>query len=411
MTFLSRFVTWLADGKTQRTTFWILRRVKPVLIFGDKAIVSRHDDVIEILTRNTDFTIEQINAQKLDALYLHFFLGMDTSAEHDREFQLMQNIARREDMQVIRQMIREKSKECISKISNKGHIELVNDLSLVVPMHFMDKYLGVMDGSVDGPTMASWMRSLFHQSFLNLTDDKAVEQGATAVSLELKKYLEQLISRRKEEISSGKNAVDTLLNRLLRLQQIPGNEWITDDVIRRNISGLMIGAVDTTSKCVVHVIDELLRHPSELSAAVVAANADDIETVKQYCWEALRFNPHNQVIERYCLKDTTIGIPRGKPRKIKAGTIVFAAIMSAMLDEKVFLNPMQFDLNRKTEYLHFGYGMHVCYGRYINAVTIPEIVAAALRLKNLRRASGFKGMVEYEGAFPQSMMLEFDPSH
>ncbi|HYV93286.1 MAG TPA: cytochrome P450 [Chitinophagales bacterium] len=408
MTLLSRFVRWLADGKTQRTTFWILRRVKPVLIFGDKAIVSRHDDVIEVLTRNTDFTIEQINAKKLDALHLHFFLGMDTSPEHDREFQLMQNIARREDMQVIRQLIREKSEECISKISGKGQIELVHDLSLVVPMHFMDKYIGVMDGTVDGATMAAWMRSLFHQSFLNLTNDKAVEQRGTAVSLELKKYLEELISKRKAEIKSGNNTDDTILNRLMRLQQIPGNEWITDDVIRRNISGLMIGAVDTTSKCVVHVIDELLRHPDELVAAVNAAGANDIEKVKQYCWEALRFNPHNQVIERYCLKDTEIGILRGKARKIKAGTTVFAAIMSAMLDEKVFVNPMQFDLNRKTEYLHFGYGMHVCYGRYINAVTIPEITAAALRLKNLRRARGFKGMVEYEGAFPQSMVLEFD---
>ena len=58
--------------------------------------------------------------------------------------------------------------------------------------------------------------------------------------------------------------------------------------------------------------------------------------------------------------------------------------------------------------MHFGYGMHTCFGQYINMVQIPMIVKALLRCKNLRRASGAPGKVQYQLAFPVSLHLEFD---
>ena len=60
------------------------------------------------------------------------------------------------------------------------------------------------------------------------------------------------------------------------------------------------------------------------------------------------------------------------------------------------------------EYLHFGYGLHRCFGRAINGVQIPELLAALLRLPGLRRASGGAGRVVNDGPFPERLILEFD---
>jgi cytochrome P450 len=79
-----------------------------------------------------------------------------------------------------------------------------------------------------------------------------------------------------------------------------------------------------------------------------------------------------------------------------------------MFDPEVFASPNEFNGKRETEYLHFGYGMHACFGKAINGVQIPELVAALLRLPNLRRAPGSAGQVLYDGPFPNRLVLEFD---
>jgi cytochrome P450 len=79
-----------------------------------------------------------------------------------------------------------------------------------------------------------------------------------------------------------------------------------------------------------------------------------------------------------------------------------------MFDPDVFTSPAEFNGRRATEYLHFGYGMHSCFGKAINGVEIPELLAALLRLPNLRRAPGSEGQILYDGPFPNRLVLEFD---
>ena len=87
-----------------------------------------------------------------------------------------------------------------------------------------------------------------------------------------------------------------------------------------------------------------------------------------------------------------------------------AATQSAMFDEDVVPNPEEFRTDRPWEhYLHFGYAQHTCGGEYIARAVIPQIAAAVLRQKNLRRARGEAGRLSWRGPFPRSMTLEFDP--
>ena len=59
-------------------------------------------------------------------------------------------------------------------------------------------------------------------------------------------------------------------------------------------------------------------------------------------------------------------------------------------------------------YLHFGWGMHQCFGLAVNQTQIPEILAPLLGLPGLRRAPGHEGHVVLDGPFPDRLALEFD---
>jgi len=89
---------------------------------------------------------------------------------------------------------------------------------------------------------------------------------------------------------------------------------------------------------------------------------------------------------------------------------VIAATLSAMFDSDYVAQPDQFRVDRGVEYLHFGYGLHRCFGYYINGVQIPTLLSALLRLPNLRRAAGRRGRISYDGPFPDRLILEFDTS-
>jgi len=68
--------------------FYFLQRHLPVLKvwFTNLVLVNKHDLVVEVLNRDEDFTIEEINSKKMSNLDDAFFLGMDRSnPQFDRE--------------------------------------------------------------------------------------------------------------------------------------------------------------------------------------------------------------------------------------------------------------------------------------------------------------------------------------
>ena len=111
---------------------------------------------------------------------------------------------------------------------------------------------------------------------------------------------------------------------------------------------------------------------------------------------------------RYCATETALAVNTPRERRLRAGSTVLLGTLSAMFDSEAFASPNEFRIDREVEYFHFGYGLHRCFGYYINSVQIPELMAALLRLPNLRRASGGDGRILYEGPFPDRLILKFD---
>lgn len=413
-TFCSRWIprkatlaAWLTGPVFLRPLNALLRRLAPIIQIGQRVIVSRHADVTDGLARDTELTISEINAGRTNRDNGPFVLSMDRSPQHDREKELLNRVMKRDDVARIRELATARVQECLDRVKPRGWMDAVEDLTRRVPLQVVGEYFGVP--GPDDTVMLRWMRTLFHDLFLNLTDDKEVARKAVTSYEEMRPYLLGWITRRKAEIAANPGqANDDVLARMIRCQGLPGMEWLDDDCIRRNISGLIVGAVDTTSAAAAKVIDQLLRRPKELAGARHAAKTGNEDMVARYVWEALRFNPHNPIVIRHSQPGAVIGQGTSRRRILSGGQTVYLGTSSAMFDPDLFPDPGSFRIDRDPlQYLHFSAGLHACQGRYVSGIQIPLIVAGMLRLADARRASGWDGRIAYDGPFPDRMILTF----
>jgi cytochrome P450 len=179
-----------------------------------------------------------------------------------------------------------------------------------------------------------------------------------------------------------------------------------DDLgIRNNLIGLIVGAIPTTSKCCAQALDQLLDRPEQLAAAQEAAAAGDDALLSRYVFEALRFKPNNPGVFRLAAEEYTVA--KGTPRAtaIPKGSFVIAATQSAMFDEHKVESPHEFRIDRPSwVYMHWGYGLHTCFGQYINPVQIPLILKPLLATRAVKRA----GPLQMQGPFPSSLPVTFE---
>ena len=154
----------------------------------------------------------------------------------------------------------------------------------------------------------------------------------------------------------------------------------TDEEIRVNVIGLVCGFIPTIATATTFALDALLERPEALADAQAAARADDDDAVRAYMFEAMRLAPQGPGLFRRARTDFEVAEGSMHATKNPAGTLTFAATQSAMLDDDVVDDPDEFRLGRPAHhYLHFGVGLHQCFGRFANAMQIPLIAKAVLR--------------------------------
>jgi len=360
--------------------------------FTKQVLVLRHCDVIEVLTRDQDFTIAEINAPRINRVGGAFILAMDRSTEYDREAAALRSVMKPEtDLEQIRQIVQRTARLLIKAARPNGRLDVAGGYSRVVVARVLAEYFGV-----PGPSehiLMQWMRSLFWDIFRNPKDEALVRRAADFSAVELRDYLNQLIASRRKRAFS-----DDLLTRLVRAKSLD------DDGVRRNIMGVIVGTMDNTVTATVNAIDELLSRPEVLRKATEAATAGDADGLLHYCYEALRFRPPLPGLLRYSRRGRTLKSCATIPADVE----VVPLTISAMFDPKAFPRAKEFRVDRDIkQYLYFGYGMHACLGRLINGVLIPELIGTLLRELDFRRAAGRDGRVAYEGPFPDRLVIEF----
>lgn len=399
MSLVDRVKSWAE--KNIAFIFSVLRFIKPNLAFKGFGLISRFDDVQEALSRPNIFGVTY--AQKMGVITngSNFFLGMNNTPEYTRDVSNMRLAVRRSDIDsIVAPLVEKLSQEIVS--ASNGEMDVVQELSQVVPAQFTASYIGVP--GPDQEQLIAWATCMFQYLFYPELPPE-IEEQATLYAAKAREHIDELIQNRK----SSNLDTDDIIKRCLELQNAntPGMD---DETIRNNLIGIIIGLIPTTSKCVALTMDYLLDHPDLLAGAQPAAKADDTATIRQYVYESLRFNSFGAGLFREVLEDYTIARGTLHRKTFRKGTQVLVATQSAMLDARQLRKPKAFKLDRPDyHYMHFGYGMHTCFGEYINGVQIPIIVKALLQCEGLERLPGERGETEFQGPFPNHLRVRFSP--
>jgi cytochrome P450 len=393
----SAFAQQLTDRS--RWLLAVVRRLRPLVATRRFGLVTRADDVREVLGDDVHFTVPFYN-RKMTAISGPFILGLDDTPLYRRDHAALRNAIRSDDIAFLRDATLAAAREQMAGAD--GQIDIVVQFAEPAIDRVITEYFGT-----PGPNTATqvrWARSIFRDIFLNVTDSAGPHERALADAAEMRPHLDAQIAARRAAIASGQDVPDDVLTRLLNQPPVDGG--LHDIAIRHNLIGLIAGWIPTVSKAFACAIEELLDRPDELARAQQAARAGDDALVGAYLFEALRFRPQTWALLRYCSSDSTVAAGTRRATRFRAGSTVLVATQSAMFDPAAFSKPEEFRIDRPfDDYLHFGHGLHTCFGRQINHVHLPALAMGLLEGPDIRRATGEAGQMTYDGPYPASLSV------
>jgi cytochrome P450 len=151
---------------------------------------------------------------------------------------------------------------------------------------------------------------------------------------------------------------------------------LTTAEVISNAAVIMFGGIETTEGMISNVILHLLQNPGQLALV-----REDPGLVPGAVEESLRLEPAAAVVDRYAIRDVTLGGAR-----IRVGDLVTVSLAGAGRDPDVFPDPEAFDVRRPNARLNlaFAHGPHFCLGAHLARLEAQAAVRAALTLAELR---------------------------
>jgi len=372
------------------------RRFWRVPHFGKFYIAALHDDVREVFATDRDFGV--VYKPKLDVIMNNqpFILGLPDGEQYRAALNGMRRVARRDDLPALAAKVEAMAEAIVAQAN--GQLEVVDALIRRVTFGFIQNYLGI----ADRPDLQAWCTRLFEYQFVSSDAPLVAEvkQIAPALRAHIMAEIARCISQ-----PAGR---DDVMARCLAFQA-NGEAGFSDDEICTNLMGLLVGGPPQPPMVVPQALEQLLRRPEALKGAQDAARANDDAALASYVIEAMRFDPLAPGLPRLALRDCVIAAGTSHEKKIPAGATVFAAFASAMMDSRRLADPGHFNSSRLPyEYIHFGYGVHQCFGLHINQATLHLMLKPLLQRENLRRAPGSAGRLRKSGAFAEALIVEYD---
>jgi cytochrome P450 len=394
---------WADRGSAEGFEF--MRDHNPIVqLPGGVTIVALREDVVEVLGDPGRFTAH-LYGPKMEAITGPFILGVDDTPLYHHDHAAMDRAVTREDLPRLAESMYDAARGLVAARRDAGEIDVVAELADPALDRVVADYFGTP--GPDTATQLRWARNVFQELFINVGNLPTVRERAHADAARWRPHLDGLIDARKVQLQAGEDVPDDVLTRLLRYQD-EGEPNFHDIAIRHNLLGNITGWIPTISNAFARIVDELLRQ-DQMEGAQAAARAGDRELVGAYCFEASRFHPQNFALLRYVAEDTTIAAGTDRETKVKAGSTVFAATLSAMHDERAIDDPDSFRTDRPwSDYMLFGHGLHTCYGQQIVRAQMPALATALFEGPALRRAPGGAGKLRFSGPFPAGLTVRFD---
>jgi cytochrome P450 len=379
--------------------FWPI----PTLPFTTMVMVTRYDDVKEVLANDAVFPVPWGDKVKALDGGPNFVLGMQDDADYRRYQQQVMRIFTRDDVaKIVAPMAARFAKEIIDR--SRGRLDAIEDFITRVPILICKHYYGMTMAPEEEVDFGHWTIAMSDFMFGDPTNSPLLRRVGLAAGDRMRPLVDRAIAAAK-----AGQVPDTLLARMIELQR-RGDGGFTDEVIRTIIIGMICGFVPTNTLAAGNILQTLFERTGFMAPTRTAALAGDDDLLARCLFEAMRFQPLNPGPSRVCVKDYTIAAGTPRAKKVRAGTPVLAGTFSAMFDDRQVDDPFTFNPDRPaTDYLMFGSGLHWCLGKFIAVAQITQTLKPLLVKNRLRRAAGKDGQLQLLGPFPQHLIVEFDP--
>ncbi|TFI25855.1 cytochrome P450 [Streptomyces sp. 4R-3d] len=233
--------------------------------------------------------------------------------------------------------------EIVDEIGDRDQVDLVADLAYTVPIAVILAILGLP--AEDRVLFYDWARKV-----MNVTPEEMAQEGFLEALGELQQeaisYLRERVRERRDKPG------DDMLTRLANAE-LNGDRLTEDETV--NFANVMFaGGHISTTMTIANSIDLL-----DLNPAAQAELRQNRRLIGQAVEEVLRHRPPITTGLRASTKDVEVG-----GVMIPANQHVAASFCSANRDERQFPEPESFDIHRRSEGRHFGFGFgtHHCIG-------------------------------------------------
>lgn len=378
----------------------VARRLWPIPRLGRTYVVTRYDDVRDVYLNDRVFGVPY--QKNLDVIMDRepFFLSMGDTPEYHAGRDAMLAVMRRDDIATRLAPEAEAMAGAIVAEAD-GQLEVVDQLVRRVTFDLFSDYLGVPDPAHGD--LRVWATRLFEFQF---ADDgtAALRAEVDAIGQALRDHIDAEIVRRR----ANPGGRDDVLARCLALQA-KGEPGYSDVQIRTGLMGMMVGGPPQPPMVVPQALEQLLRRPEALAGAQAVAQAGDDKRLAGYFFEALRFDPLAPVMPRIAVANGVIAAGTRRATWVAKDARIMVGLSSAMMDDRRLDDPYGFHPDRLPhEYIHFGYGLHQCFGMHINQAVLPLMLKPLLNRPNLRRAPGRAGRLRKQGPFPVALDVRYD---
>lgn len=398
LTTATKIMAWMFDDPRFRIASRFFRRFWPIANLGKFWLISRYDDVQEVLGRDADFPVPfGPKFELMDRTGTNFMLGMPDDKTYRAIHRAVMQIFRLEDIPSIAAYAAERAEAHVA--AGDGVIDAMAGLLTRVPAEIVGSYYGV---PADDPDFPLWLFAMNYDSFPHLAVEPAVEPAALAGAAHVGPLLDAAIARAK----AGPPDDSTILGRFVAAQKT--NPVLTDDVIRATLAGFILGFIPTNNRASGQILQCLLRHPQWMEAAEQAALSGDDDLLGRVLFEALRFMPINPGPFRLVAEDAVIAATRPQATRVPKGALLMVSTQSASYDPRRAPDPESFDAYRSlADTLRFGWGQHWCIGFRIAVVQIAQTFKPLLLRGDIRRAAGRLGQPGYFGLFFEHLHVTY----
>jgi len=269
--------------------------------------------------------------------------------------------------------------ELIDGFADRGHADLVKELTFNFPVQVIARILGVPRS--DYPRFQRWAMEIISVA--------ANWDRGVASSLALRDYLSGVLAERRAE------PADDLISELVNVE-VDGQK-LDDEEIFSFLRLLLPAGVETTYRASGSLLFGLLTNPDQLQAVVA-----DRSLLPQAIEEAIRWEPPVTLILRRSMKETELaGV------KIPAGADVALFLGAANRDERKYSDPDKFDIFRESkQHVGFGFGVHVCLGMHLARMETRVALNALFdRVTDLQLEPGAEDLHVHGMAFRSPLSL------